>query len=63
MVPDSERLATHVGDYYRRKSVISLELRVANLSSGGRQRRERLRLSGPELWDLPAAGGWSRGRR
>ena len=42
---------------------ISLGLRVVNLTSGGRQRYKRTRLSEAELWGMPAADGWSRGRR
>lgn len=49
-------------DEGRRMSVINLELRVVNLRCGSRQRHKGARLSEGELWGVPAAGGWSRGR-
>jgi hypothetical protein len=50
-------------DEGRWTSVISLRLRILNLRRGGRQRRNRGGLSDVELWGVPSAGGWSRGRR
>jgi hypothetical protein len=50
-------------DEGRRTSVIYLRLRVVNLRCGGRQRHKGARLSDVELWGVPLAGGWSRGRR
>lgn len=49
-------------DEGRQTSVINLGLRVANLRYGGRQRRNGARLSEAELWGVPLAGGWSRGK-
>jgi hypothetical protein len=50
-------------DEGRRMSVINLGLRVVDLRCGGRQRHKGARLSEAELWGLPGAGGWCRGRR
>ncbi len=50
-------------DESRQMIVISLGLRIVNLRCGGRQRHKGARLSELELWRVPAAGGWSRGRR
>lgn len=50
-------------DEGRRTSVISLGLLVVNLRCGGRQRHKGARLSEVELWGVPVAGGWSRGKR
>ena len=49
-------------DQNRRTSVIGLGLRVVNLRSSSRQRHKGARLSEAELWGVPAADGWSRGR-
>jgi hypothetical protein len=50
-------------DEGRRTFVINLRLRVINLRCGSRQRHKGARLSDVELWGVPSAGGWSRGRR
>jgi hypothetical protein len=50
-------------DESRQMTVISLGLCIVNLRCGGRQRHKGARLSELELWRVPAAGGWSRGRR